>query len=156
MIWIRLDTDNAEILGADEHPAHGEWIEWGEARRIIREHNEREAQVYALRAGVAVVVPEPLDVEVEVELSKWWPVGPGWRAGFAEGVIWARSRAEVERLRAAPVVVPELTESQALEEAKETHLASDEDPYLYASGIEHGYKLAVSRLRTIGPGGVVS
>lgn len=49
MIWIRLDTDNAEILGADEHPAHGEWIEWGEARRIIREHNEREAQVYALR-----------------------------------------------------------------------------------------------------------
>lgn len=44
MIWIRLDADNAEILGADEHPTHGGWIEWGEARRIIREHNEREAR----------------------------------------------------------------------------------------------------------------
>lgn len=54
MIWIRLDTDKAETLGADEHPAHGEWIELSEAISIIREHNERKAREEQGRYSVLV------------------------------------------------------------------------------------------------------
>ncbi len=43
-LWIRTDTDALEITNADGHPEHGEWIEAGEALRMIREYNERKAR----------------------------------------------------------------------------------------------------------------
>ena len=85
-------------MGWDEKMGEFECSSYPAGSSVVRstacvEISRLRAELDAIRAGVAVVVPEPLDVEVEVELSKWWPVGPGWRAGFAEGVIWARSRA---------------------------------------------------------------
>lgn len=60
-----------------------------EACRVLRE------RIAELEARVPVV-PEPLEVEIEAELAKWWPVGPGWRAGFSEGVLWARRAANLQ------------------------------------------------------------
>lgn len=64
-------------------------------------------------------------------------------------------RTEVEMMKAAPVVVPELTD----EEVREAWYAVDADPEQvgdgYQLGVRHGYSLAVSRLRTVQPGEVV-
>ena len=58
------------------------------------ERDALQARLDAMTPGV-VRLRHPMDVEIEAELSKVWPVGEGWRLGFRDGVTWARTHAEV-------------------------------------------------------------
>jgi len=66
----------------------------GTLNALQSERDEAQAALARLVPGV-VRIPEPMDVEIEAELSKVWPVGEGWRLGFRDGLAWARTHAEV-------------------------------------------------------------
>lgn len=70
-------------------------------------------------------------------------------------------RADVERLKAAPVVAPGPTDEEIWYEWCRLHRGIEGDPdedafSSFEEGVKQGYALLVSRLRPIGPGGVVS